>query len=253
MTEADFTWRPAHPVDITLEANEVHLWLVDLEVSSALLRRLAGSLSPEESARAARFHFARDRDRFIVAHALLRLLLARYCQVAPGALRFVSNAYGKPALDFAAGQEPLYFNLSHSHQLALYAFTRVCELGVDIEHIRDDFEYAQSAAHVFSPRERAALASLPVELKPAGFFNAWTRKEAYIKARGMGVSLGLDLFDVSLSPYEPAALLETREADQVASAWSMFALNAPSGYKAALALPAHGVSLRCWRWDQIMK
>jgi 4'-phosphopantetheinyl transferase len=250
MTEADFTWQPAHPVDITLGMDEVHLWLVDMEVSAALLSKLAAYLSPEESARAARFHFARDRDHFTVAHALLRLLLAAYCRVEPETLRFVLNAYGKPALE--TGQPRVYFNLSHSHHLALYAFTRVCELGVDIEYMRGDIEYTELAALVFSPRERAALVALPVGLKAAGFFNAWTRKEAYIKARGMGVSLGLDRFDVTLSPDEPAALVETREEGQVASAWSMYALHAPSGYKAALALPAHGVSLRCWRWDQVV-
>lgn len=252
MTEADFTWQLAHPVDIALGMDEVHLWLVDLEVSSALLSTLAAYLSPEESARAARFYFARDHDHFTVAHALLRLLLAAYCQVAPEALRFILNAYGKPALELPPGQPQVYFNLSHSHHLALYAFTRVCELGVDIEYMRGDIEYTELAAHAFSPRERAALASLPVELKATGFFNAWTRKEAYIKARGMGISLGLDRFDVSLSPCEPAALLQTREEDQIASAWSMYALHAPSGYKAALALPAHDVSLRCWRWDQVV-
>lgn len=250
MTEVDSTWQPAHPVDIALEAGEVHLWLADLEVPSTLLSRLAAYLSPEESARAARFYFARDRDHFTVAHALLRLLLAAYCQTAPEALRFVLNAYGKPALE--AGQPQVHFNLSHSHHLALYAFTHVCELGVDIEYMRGGIEHTELAAHVFSPRERAALDALPAELKETGFFNAWTRKEAYIKARGMGISLGLDRFDVSLSPDEPAALVETREEDQIASAWSMYALHAPSGYKAALALPAHGVSLRCWHWDQVV-
>ena len=242
-------WPVASGLEIAIQPEEVHLWLVDLALSAEYVRRLAGYLSVDEQTRAARFHFSRDRDQFIIAHAVLRLLLARYCQLEAAQVRFVVNAYGKPALAQSGELPILHFNLSHSHGYALIALTWLCEHGVDIEYMRSNVEHTELATHFFSPRENAVLRALPEELQADGFFHAWTRKEAYIKARGKGLSLPLDQFDVSLHPDEAAALLEVRDAELDVTTWSMYALSMPAGYKAALALPARNVSLRCWRWN----
>ena len=252
MIDSHFSAYPAWTADASLQPDEVHICLVNLQVSTDTLQKLAEYLSPEERARAARFDFAHDREHFTVAHAVLRLLLAHYSQLAPAEVSYVTNPYGKPALSTPTNQPPLYFNLSHTrgrsnaHGLAICAFTHICEIGIDIEYMRTNIEYEQIAESVFSQRERVALSQLTGTDKAQGFFNAWTRKEAYIKARGLGLSLPLDLFDVSLQPDEPATLLETREPDQNASAWSMYDLAVPSDYKAAFAISAHNASLRFW-------
>jgi len=246
---SDFSEYPAWTAKASLHPDEVHICLMNLEVSTDTLQKLAEYLSPEERAKSARFYFAHDREQYTVAHAILRLLLAHYSRITPSDVSFVTNPYGKPALSTSTSQPPLYFNLSHTHKLAICAFTYICEIGVDIEYMRTNLDCEQMAKSVFSPREQAVLSALGGQRKVEGFFNAWTRKEAYIKARGKGLSLPLDQFDVSLHPNEPAILLETREPDQDASVWSMYALAAPFGYKAALELPAHNVSLRCWSWN----
>jgi 4'-phosphopantetheinyl transferase len=241
--------QPSQLAETNLQPDEVHIWYANLAVSAEVVQSARRYLSPEESAKAARFHFTHDRDHFIVAHALLRLLIAHYCLLTPDTVEFVVNAYGKPALQASSGQAPFYFNLSHTRGLALCAFTRLCELGVDVEHMRTNIEYTETAIHFFSAQEVAKLNTLPETEQADGFFNAWTRKEAYIKARGKGLSLPLHAFDVSLLPSEPAALLEIREPDQDASAWSMYALPTPPHYKAALTLPSHAAVLHCWQWQ----
>ncbi len=249
MTSSDGNWQPTQLIDTHIQPSEVHIWLAHLALPAERMQRLASLLSAEESAKAARFHFAHDREHFIVSHAILRLLLARYCTLAPENVHFTVNAYGKPALQTSSDQPLLSFNLSHSHGLALYAFTGICELGIDIEYMRTNLEYTEVATHFFSQREIADLRSLPKEHTASGFFTAWTRKEAYIKARGLGLSLPLDQFDVSLHPEAPAALLEIREPGLDAATWSMHEIPVPAGYKAALALPARNITLRYSDWD----
>lgn len=231
-----------HPA---LAAGEVHVWRVALEWpgDTAPLERL---LATDERQRAARFHFDRDRRHFVIGRATLRALLGRYLGAPPEGLQLRYNAFGKPELAGATTGTPA-FNLSHAHGLALYAFGIGRALGVDIEYIRHDIEADQIAGHFFSPAERAALAQLPAAERRAAFFRCWTRKEAYIKAHGMGLSLPLDQFDVSLLPGEPARLLATRTDPADAARWSLCALEPGDGWAAALAAEGHGWRLRCWQ------
>ncbi len=150
-------------------------------------------------------------------------------------MRFAYTTYGKPLLADETGASGLRFNLTHSHGLALLAVTRGREIGVDVERIRDNLEGEKLAERFFSPREVAALRSLPPELRREAFFHCWTRKEAYIKAVGKGLSLPLDQFDVTLHPGEPAALLATRHDSEEAQRWSMRSLAPGEGYVGALA------------------
>jgi 4'-phosphopantetheinyl transferase len=226
------------PQRLILSKEDVHVWRATLPQPPTVVNHLQNILSVEERARARRFYFEKDRKAFIVAHGLLRILLGSYLDCDPSLLRFQTNTYGKPALDLS--QEPaLHFNLSHSHELVLYAFTYSREIGIDIEYMRPAIAYEELARHSFSLHEQAALRSLPAEAQREGFFNCWTRKEAYIKARGMGLSLDLRLFDVSLKPGEPAALLQSRESKRETDRWSMLTLAPGTDYASALAVEGH--------------
>jgi 4'-phosphopantetheinyl transferase len=230
---------------LMLEHDQVDVWLARLDLQADSLGQLRRALSADERARADRFYFPRDRDRFVAARGMLREILSRYLEGAPGTLRFSYNAYGKPALLDADG---LCFNLSHSHDLAIYAVARRREVGIDIEHIRADFAGEGIAERFFSAGEIAALQALPAEQRVEGFFNCWTRKEAYIKARGEGLSLALDRFDVSIAPGAPARLLAVRgEPDEVES-WTLCALDSDPGYVAALVVAGQGWQMRYRRW-----
>jgi 4'-phosphopantetheinyl transferase len=227
-----------------LADGEVHLWRASLAQTPDALRRLHATLASDESAKAARFHFRRDRDHYVAARGLLRRLLGRYLARPPESLRFSYGAYGKPSLD---GAQDLRFNLSHSHELALYAFARGRDVGVDVEHMRADFAGDDIAARFFSAREVSMLRALPAAARTRAFFNCWTRKEAYIKARGEGLSHPLDAFDVSLTPGEPAALLGTRGDPRELTRWSLHALDAGEAYAAALVVQGTGYTLRLWQ------
>jgi len=195
-------YRPAQ--DVVLQEDELHIWLAWLDVDAQDRTRLTSYLSADEVSRAARFVFPRDRDHFIVARGRLRELLGKYLRCSPNAVHFKTGRYGKPSL--LDDRDPLRFNLSHSHGLALYGFCMGRELGIDTEKIRPGFAGEGIAERYFSPAERTQLAELPKELRDTAFFLCWTRKEAYIKAHGDGLQIPLDSFDVSLKPGEPETL-----------------------------------------------
>ena len=236
------------PKTLTLPSNAVHVWRASLHVSASELRAFEDTLAVDERARAERFYFQKHREHFIAGRGLLRNVLSRYLDREPDQLRFRYNAYGKPSLTEETGAEGLCFNLSHSHEMALYALTRGREIGVDIEYFRPDVEVEKLAERFFSPREAAVLRALPEQLWKEGFFNCWTRKEAYIKAEGRGMSIPLSAFDVSLTPGEPAALLRSHNHPQETAHWSLQALNPAPGYAAALAVKGPDWELRCWQW-----
>ncbi len=237
------------PKTLRLPSNAVHVWRASLVVPVSYLRTLEGTLTADECARAERFYFQEHRERFIAGRGLLRNILSRYLDSEPGQLRFRYNSYGKPALTAETGAEGFCFNLSHSYDTALYAVTHGREIGVDIERFRPDVEVEKLAERFFSPREAAVLRALPEDLRKEGFFNCWTRKEAYIKAEGEGMSIPLSAFDVSLTPGEPAALLRSQNSPQETSRWSLQALDPKPGYAAALAVKGHDWELTCWQWS----
>jgi 4'-phosphopantetheinyl transferase len=233
------------PVDLKLAQDEVHVWCMALDQEPALVERFHATLTGDEQERAAKFYFPKDRQHFIVARGLLRLILGRYLDQAPTQLRFVYNAYGKPSLEATPS---LHFNLSHSKGLALLGVSSDRELGIDLEYVRTDFPFEQVAKSVFSVPEQAILRSLPEAAKPEAFFNAWTRKEAYIKALGQGLSIPLDQFDVAFLPGEPAALREVRGTWANAHDWTLQHLAPAPDYAGAIAVAGSGWQMRCWRW-----
>ncbi|GER91224.1 4'-phosphopantetheinyl transferase [Dictyobacter vulcani] len=241
-------WQPP-PSTLKLEQSAVHVWRADLRASQESVERFRHILSPEEQARAQRFYFERDRYRWTIAHGILRILLARYTGQDPRALRFQVNAYGKPSLVQPDQQPRLEFNLSHSHEMALYAFTWQRQIGVDVEYMRDDIGYEELARHSFSPTEQAVLLSLATSQQKAAFFKCWSSKEAYIKGRGMGLSLELNLFDVALAPDKPVALLASREDPAEVQRWSMAKLEPGADYAGALAVEGPLPDISCWQWN----
>jgi 4'-phosphopantetheinyl transferase len=236
-------------VPLILPDSHVHIWRASLDVAPALLETLCGTLAADERARAARFRFARDRARFIAGRGVLRAILARYLERAPGAITFRYGPSGKPALHDENGSDDLRFNVSHAGGVALYAMTRGREIGVDIEATRTEIETERIAARFFSPREIATLRSLPPEQRHDAFFRCWTRKEAYVKARGAGITTALDAFDVSLAPDEPAAILAIREAG-AAGHWSLHHLVPGPGAVGAVAVAGERVQVACWQWQE---
>jgi 4'-phosphopantetheinyl transferase len=218
---------------LKLSAGEVHVWHADLDKHAADQLRLL--LSDDEIARARRFHFAKDRNHYIVARGLLRKLLASYLGIGAAELRFAYAEKGKPSLD-GSQSGAINFNLAHSQARAIYAFSLGRQIGVDLEYIREDLAGDQIAERFFSAREIAELRTVPAELRKEAFFNCWTRKEAYIKARGEGLSLPLDEFDVSLLPGEAAALLRNHKEPDEVRRWTMQSISVPEGYVAALVV-----------------
>ncbi len=227
---------------------EVHVWCASLERDESSVQRLWPTLAVDERTTAQRFHLRKDRKSYIVARGLLRAILGCYLAVEPERLRFCYGPYGKPRLAGDGGGKTLCFNISHAQGLALYAITRHRRIGVDLEYIRPNLVDEQIAERFFAPGEVAVLRTLPACVREQAFFACWTRKEAYIKAKGKGVSIPLDRFEVSLRPGEPAALLSTAWHRAEASRWSLHDLHPALGYAGALCVEGHGWQLRCWQW-----
>jgi len=211
----------------------IDVWLIPLEGCVAV------NLSAEERAQAARFVFERDRVRFSIAHTALRDILSRYTGEDASAIVIHTAEKGKPYL---ADHPEIRFNLSHSGCWAMVAVTRGREVGVDIECIRADRSSEDIAKRFFAPAEVRALNGTPEHSRVQAFFACWSRKEAYIKARGEGLGIPLDSFEVSLG--EDGVLCHAEDLER----WSMCSLRAPKGYAAALVAEGSGWQVRQLEW-----
>lgn len=225
-----------------------HVWQIPLVLEEPAVQRCRQALSSDEIQRADRFHFARDRVRFVAAHAAMREILAGYVNSAPQDLTFVTGDRGKPALASGGKGFQVEFNLSHSGDFAVLAIAKSMVLGVDIERINPEFASEQIAERFFAPIEVDHLRSLPPAAQAEAFFSCWTRKEAYIKAVGEGLSIPLDSFAVAFGPgVSPRLLQVDAQLDEI-SRWSMYDLQAPGGYKAALVIEGQGHHLLQKPW-----
>lgn len=221
----------AGPAQPRATPEEVHVWLATVDQFGDRLGELAATLAPDEQARAKRFVFDRDRVRFSVARGCLRAILGRYLQMAPAAIAFRYNDFGKPEI---ADAENLTFNLSHSSDLVLCAVTRHRRLGIDVERIRTMGAEA-IVERYFTPAEQQTLATLPLHERLRAFFNGWTRKEAWLKAMGRGIGMGLDQVDVSLACVERPEIRSIGNDVQAATAWSLASFDPAEDAVAAVA------------------
>jgi 4'-phosphopantetheinyl transferase len=235
------TWSEP-PESLSLATGDVHVWRVELNQPEPSLEKFRETLEEQELDRASRFHFEKHRRHFTAGRGVLRQLLSQYLGTKPEQLRLSYGAYGKPALNGEHKDSRLRFNMSHSHEVALFAFAEDRELGVDVEHIRTDFASEEVARRFFSRREVETFNALPQHDQVAAFFKCWTRKEAFIKVIGKGLSQPLDKFDVTLG--QPAALLWVSGDD--ASRWSLYDLEVGGDYAGALAVEGQVSRIRCW-------
>jgi len=249
MSELDCSWAYP-PADITLNDDAVHVWCASLNQTVSCVERLTRSLSREECTRAECFYFAKDRLGFVVRRGLLRTILSYYLDIQPDRVKFRYGSHGKPELAEMFLRSTLRFNLSHSERLALYAVTRLRSVGVDVEYVRPIADAAEIVQRYFSLQERAAFLELPASLRLLGFFNCWTRKEAYLKALGDGLARPLDAFAVSLAPGDSARLRSIEGSPRDASRWFLQEMVPASGYVAALAVEGRDRSLACWQWAE---
>lgn len=214
---------------------DLHIWSAKLHASDAAIAAFEKILSPEEADRCGRFHQAQHRRSYAVSHGVLRSLLGRYLGISPELVAFRYERAGKPVL--AIPGTPLAFNMSHSGDLAVYAFAKDCHLGIDVEQVRPVPDLEGVACRFFSPEECSQMLGLDGAERIEAFFRCWTRKEAYIKAVGDGLSMPLDKFQVSLAPGEPG-LLHAVEGHE--GPWHMHHLEPEEGYIGAVAYSGAG-------------
>ena len=229
--------------------SEVHVWQASLDLPPERVRKLERFLSSDELDRARRFLVRSARDRYTVARAVLRNILTRYVAVAPADLRFRYTEYGKPELAHPATS--IEFNLSHSYGLAVYAVTAGVPVGIDVEylHRRATMDRLRIAHRLFSDREYNELASTPPYRRDQAFLACWTRKEAFIKAIGQGLSCPLDQFDVTVDPGVSPELRATHWDPLETGRWSMASVDPGPDYIGALAVPVRNLKITRWQWS----
>jgi len=236
--------------DLTLASDNVHIWRASLDQPVQCFQELAQTLCPKERERAKQLHLEQDRKRFIVARGVLRRILGHYLGMEPEGLQFRYGVHGKPHLTEAYGGRWLRFNLSHSYGLALYAIAYEREVGVDLEYVRPLSKVDRIADRFFSSKENAVLRTLPEDKKLEAFFKCWTRKEAYVKGRGAGISGRLDWFDVSSPAAKPAKLIDVNPVIQGSSAWIIQDVTPANGCVGAIAVKAHNCNVAYWQFSE---
>jgi 4'-phosphopantetheinyl transferase len=222
------------PVPLELHPASIHVWQFPLTAPDGEFDNYAAVLSPDERARANRFHFERDQRRFTIARAVVRSILGAYVGASAGEIVFDYAHYGKPSL--ADNRGGIRFSVSHSGEMGMLAVARGQELGVDVELIRADVETEKLAERFFSPHERESIRALPSGERASSFFRCWTCKEAFLKAQGLGLSRSLDSFDVEVNPERPARLLSTRPDSRESTRWFLYDVPIQSSYHAAVAV-----------------
>lgn len=230
----------------------IEIWQASLDVSPPRQVALAALLSADETAKASRYHFQADQRRYIAARGTLRELLGRYLNQNPATVEFVYGAFGKPSLKSSPvnNAPPLFFNLAHSDEAALYAVTRIGPIGIDLERIRPDFEIANIVAHFFAPEEAAILSQLPAPARNKRFFRYWTRKEAYCKALGDGFTLDPKRMNASAALASPADWFSLNWDGSPDARISLCDLEMDTRYAAALAITEKTTPIIMREWDE---
>lgn len=225
--------------ELVLPGGEIHLWSSTVLQPTTVRQQLYQTLSLDERTRAAQFRFDLHRNAYIVSRGMLRSVLSRYVGIKAENLRFIYGINGKPALrDWT-----VYFNVSHSHDIVVIVLAREPKLGVDVEYIRSIPDLENVARQFLSPTECNELFALDPDKRYNGFFNCWTRKEAYVKAIGDGLYAPLDQLQVTFRPGDPAAIIKVPGNEPIASQWSLFDWRPSEQYAGAIAIYGTGWQL----------
>jgi len=243
MSDSEFRWNYP-PADPDIDDDDVHLWQVSLDQPCSQIRELEDLLCPAEISRARNFVFDKHRRRFIAGRGFLRSILGRYLNQDAASLEFSYGPQGKPALVSDGIHDRLYFNVSHSHEIALYAISGNRQVGVDVEYLRAEQDVDGIAQRYFYPNECKVIHSLSAEKKREAFFRAWTVKEAYAKATGEGLSV-LEQVETAMSPDGPATLLNIHGNPAAMARWSSRQVHFSPEYMASLVVEGQGWNLRC--------
>jgi 4'-phosphopantetheinyl transferase len=238
------------PLDqFALSTRLVHIWRINLSQPDSVVDEMSEILTEEELNRADRYAFSGLKEHFIVSRGALRTLIGAYQGVNPARVEISTHASGKPYVVPVSDSAPLRFNLAHSNELAICAFTLESEIGIDLEHIRAFPDAEQIAAPVFSPRENALLKAMPAEQKAETFFHIWVRKEAYVKS--MGLDLSTDLCDIEVGTLTEISgpLTIFNEKDQGSKPWSLCDVYPGQEYVAAVAMAGGDWSATYLTWD----
>jgi 4'-phosphopantetheinyl transferase len=235
------------PQNILLADDEVHVWCGFLDLSKSIIHKFMNFLSADEQIRANRFYFLKDKNRFVAARGMLRKLLSCYLGVEPNDVHFQYSQHGKPSLhpDMDVLKLPICaskikFNVSHSNKIALFGFTKFREIGIDVEYVQHLPDADKIAKRFFSPQENLIYQELTK--KQAAFYHCWTRKEAFIKAIGEGLSYPLDKFEVSFLPNDEPCIKHINGDKNQGKRWSLKGLEPYPGYIGAIAV--EGKNLR---------
>ena len=231
-----------------LQYDEVHVWRASLDVSEEQLLMLGATLSSDEQIRADKYYFKLDRQHFIVARGILRNILSRYLHVNPDEIEFSYTSHGKPLLSHSSEGKDISFNLSHSNDLALFAFTLNRKTGVDIEYIRNDFEWRDIGEKFFSSEEKSMLQSISENIRCEKFYTYWTRKEAFLKSTGTGLAVDPRDINVIKRSGQTDWVMQSNQFTGTPEQWSLLDLDPGSDYAAALAVEGKGFKVKCWKW-----
>ncbi len=232
--------------ELSPETFDLHIWRISLRAQIETFDILATFLSENELLKANKFRFEKDRRGYIISHGATREILAQYLKCQPCNVEYKENSFGKPFLKNSASK--IFFNLSHSCDWALLAVSNNRQVGIDIEFIRNDFDESEVAQHFFSRTENEVLLSLPKHLRKKAFFDCWTRKEAFIKANGKGLSFSLKEFSVAFAPAERARLVDLENSNLESGGWEIEALEIASNYSAAVAFESGNSKMNFFTW-----
>lgn len=237
-------------VDTRLDGDSVHVWRIAIPELPSRVLSSAPVLSRLEQEKACRFYFEQDRHKYLTIHAAVRQILSGYLNQPPAKIEYAYTDYGKPYLA-GNGDQALHFNLSHSGWIALLGITMDREIGIDIEQMRVESVDPRVARRFFAPNESSALFAMPESERVKAFFNCWTRKEAFVKGVGEGLSYPLDQFEISVDANgsnNPIIHLKTYRNPLDADQWRIQHLAPGDGYTGALAVRGRAWTLKCWQW-----